>query len=271
MPFVTSGTRRIHFEVHGDEKREPLLCMGGWGLLTGDYFTNLPAQWRDRYRFIVFDYRGLGDSDADGEGISTGNLADDAVEVLAAAGVARTHVIGQGGLGAGVAQFLAARHQEKVQSLVLTSGWAGPEPFHDAQLRALYRVRKEFGFDAFRELCLTYTLPPHVLNSNPGFIPKSWAGPANIESRDQVHLDLIDTNLRHDARAELGDVTAPTLVVCGEDDTMGGPRLAEELADLVPNATLSILPRTPHIFAAVEGGIERYQSIVTDFLQSHSR
>lgn len=50
-----------------------------------------------------------------------------------------------------------------------------------------------------------------------------------------------------DARGRLGAVACPTLVVCGEADALTPPKLARELAGLLPGATLALLPGVGHV------------------------
>lgn len=50
-----------------------------------------------------------------------------------------------------------------------------------------------------------------------------------------------------DARARLGGVRCPALVICGEEDAMTPPKLARELAGLLPGATLELLPGVGHV------------------------
>jgi len=50
----------------------------------------------------------------------------------------------------------------------------------------------------------------------------------------------------HDARARLPGVLCPTLVTVGADDVVTSPRLARELARLVPGARLDLIPGGAH-------------------------
>jgi pimeloyl-ACP methyl ester carboxylesterase len=72
-----------------------------------------------------------------------------------------------------------------------------------------------------------------------------WGGPDTLASQSEVAI------ARADSRPRLGDIAVPALVLCGADDGICPPEVHREIADLVPNATLAIVPNAGH-FALVE-------------------
>lgn len=52
---------------------------------------------------------------------------------------------------------------------------------------------------------------------------------------------------RPDARRHLPSVRCPVLVVCGDSDQLTPPECSQEIAALVPNATLVMVPRCGHM------------------------
>src|SRR5262245_4560862 len=79
---------------------------------------------RPRYRVILLDNRGTGDSDSVRSRLTMPAMARDAVSVLDAAGVESAHVIGAS-MGGMIAQHLALDDRERVRSLVLACTTAG--------------------------------------------------------------------------------------------------------------------------------------------------
>jgi pimeloyl-ACP methyl ester carboxylesterase len=64
----------------------------------------------------------------------------------------------------------------------------------------------------------------------------------------------------------LGRIAAPTLVICGERDTVAPPSFSEEIAGGIPGARLEIFPNAGHVTNA--DAPERFNEVLRDFLQS---
>jgi pimeloyl-ACP methyl ester carboxylesterase len=84
--------------------------------------------------------------------------------------------------------------------------------------------------------------------------------PANAEALSASYLEFVlgagDTQLirqnravmaRADARPGLARITCPVLVMCGEDDLLTPPERSREIASLIPQAKLAMVPRCGHM------------------------
>ena len=117
---------RIAWERRG--AGEPLLLIHGLGYARWGWEPVLEQLARS-FGVILFDNRGIGESDAPPGPYTVPELAADALQVLDEAGVERAHVLGTS-LGGMVAQELALASPQRVDRLVLactTPG--GPESF----------------------------------------------------------------------------------------------------------------------------------------------
>ena len=81
MPIAHLNGHEMYYEVLG--QGEPVLCMGGWGTFCHENHSHLARGLTDRYQVIVFDYRGIRDSDDDLAVPSTMELhANDAIGAI---------------------------------------------------------------------------------------------------------------------------------------------------------------------------------------------
>ncbi|MBM7809034.1 pimeloyl-ACP methyl ester carboxylesterase [Geodermatophilus bullaregiensis] len=256
----------LNYETSG-EGDPLLLVMGTSGSIP--LWGEVVPRLSERYRVIAFDNRGLGGSER-GEGpISVASLAEDASALLHALDVPRAHVMGWS-LGSAIAQELALSHPEQVASTVMYATWGRCDGFQRAVLAALrlpYAVRDV-------EAALTVAgiaFSPQLLD-HPDFAellaPLLPAFPQD-EAQMQVTTEQWDADLAHDTLDRLGDITAPTLVVVGEQDLLTPPWQAKAVAEGVPGARFELVtgPGSSHGMH-----LERPEDlvrIVTDFLSAH--
>ena len=203
---------RIGYDVAG---AGPLVVLvPGLGDLRAAYRFLAPALRAAGYRVACTDLRGHGDSDATFSSYGDEETADDVAALIGELGGPAV-VVGNS-MAAGSAVLAAARRPELVSGLVLVG------PFvRDAAVGAGRRV-----------LLRIAMAPLWAALSWKSYLPKLYAGrrPADFdEYRDQVVASLrrpgyarafsLTTRTSHAAaQARLADVTAPVLVVMGQQD-----------------------------------------------------
>lgn len=228
----------LNYEISGSG--EPLLLIMGTSgsiLLWGELVPRLAQT----YRVIAFDNRGLGGSDRGTGPISVASLADDASALLDALEVPRAHVLGWS-LGSAIAQELALAHPDQVASTVLYATWGRCDGFQRSVLSALRLpyVHRDME-SALATAGLAFS--PQLLD-HPDFAqllePMLPAFPQN-EAQMQVTVEQWDADLAHDSIDRIGAITAPTLVVVGEQDLLTPPWQSRKVADAIPGARYELV------------------------------
>jgi 3-oxoadipate enol-lactonase len=253
---------RIKWESQGDGV--PLLLVHGLGY-TRQGWGPQRALLARRYRVLSYDNRGIGESEVAPGPYTVAQLADDATQVLDAAGVDRAHVVGAS-LGGMVAQLLAAERPGRVEKLVLagtTPGGASAFPLPEKTLALIAEASSlppEVALRLFVENALAAGSPlvdeifAYRQQHPPD--PAGWAAQAAAGAA-------------WDADGRLARISAPTLVVAGTEDAVVDPRNAQLLADAIPGARLELIEGAGHL--PFWERAEEFASLVEGFLGGHSR
>src|SRR6266850_6184924 len=123
MPKIQVGDVRLNYEIHG--QGEPLVLIPGFRTGLWLWFKQVKTFAR-KYRTIVFDPRGIGESDAATGPMGTRTLADDLAGLLSALGVDQAHILGAS-FGGFVAQEFAIAYPQMTRSLILCcTSFGGP-------------------------------------------------------------------------------------------------------------------------------------------------
>ena len=253
---------RIAWERRGSG--EPLLLIHGLGYARWGWEPVVPGL-AERFEVILFDNRGIGESDAPPGPYTAAELADDAARVLDEAGVERAHVVGTS-LGGMVAQELALAHPERIVRLVLACTTPGGPRAHAMPQRTVALMAEAAGLEpavALRRF-VENALAPQTVTGRPELVdrimghrlataqsPAAWAAQATAGST-------------FDAYDRLGALEVETLVQHGGEDVVVDPRNGELLVELLPDARLDVFPGAGHLFFWEEP--ERFVASVSSFL-----
>jgi pimeloyl-ACP methyl ester carboxylesterase len=256
---------KLHWESTGEG--EPVLLIAGLALPGTSWWRTVPVLAR-RFRVLTYDHAGVGRSTSLRAPFSTVSMAAEALGVLDAAGVSRAHVYGTS-LGGLVAQQLAARHPDRVRSLVLGAthpGGARTQP-PEREIVSFLRRRP--------------TLPAQEAAWS--FVPYSYGARCRRLHLDRIAQDIarrlefpyaraayraqLFAGATHDAFLALRRLKMPTLVVHGREDRVIPVANAELLADAIPDAELRLLDESGHVYMTEEPSVDE---TIASFLEAHA-
>ncbi|MFC6878842.1 MULTISPECIES: alpha/beta fold hydrolase [Actinomadura] len=254
----TSGG--ICTETFGDGGDPPLLLVG-LSMLT--WPDGLCARLAAGRRFVVrYDLRDTGRSvtvDPDAPGYTLRDLVADAVGVLDAFGLPRAHVAGFGP-GGWIAQLLALDHPDRVASLTLVGtrptapGPADADlPEHAPELMAFVTGAPKPDWSDRDDVVEYMVAHARVFGGTRGVDEaevRERAGRifdragGRFQRSNQLGTAFAAMDCGERWRERLPEVTAPTLVVHGDDDPFFPIGNGRALAREIPGAELLVLPET---------------------------
>lgn len=245
MPFISAGGLVTHYDLSGPQDAPVLLLANSLGTSFHIWDAVMPALTA-RFRVLRYDMRGHGLTDVvplDGEnGYSIAALAGDAVALLDALGIAKAHVCGLS-IGGMVAQHLAAHAPERVDHVILcdTAAVIGPPSVWNDRIA---NIRKS-GLAAIAPGVMDrwFTAPfraaqPVIMQGCIAMVARN-----TLDGYVGCALAVRDADLRADGAR----ITAPVLVIVGDQDPATPPASAEALAAGITGARLEVIASSSHI------------------------
>ena len=253
---------RIAWERHGSGA--PLLLIHGLGYARWGWEPVLPGL-AERFDVVLFDNRGIGESDAPPGPYTAAEMADDAIQALDEAGVDRAHVVGTS-LGGMVAQELALGYPDRVDRLVLactTPGGPNAHPMPQQPVALMAEAATLEPAVALRRF-VENALAPATVAEHPELVDRILAHRIATAQDPVACAAQAAAGATFDAFERLGALAAPALVQHGDEDVVVDPRNADLLVELLPDARLERVPGGHLFFWEAP---EQFVSSVSGFLE----
>ena len=261
----TSDHLNLYYEIHGNEKSlQTLVFLNGLSQSTISWVLTLPHFKKD-YRIILMDFIFQGKSDKTAEWRDFDQHAKDVLAVLDDLKVQKPVIAGLS-YGSLVAQHFAVNYPDRLSKLVLLATFAHKTPYYEAIELSWWRALEFGGYNLMLDIMLPTVLSERYF-SNPLMpidLMKQTRQEAN-EDRQALFKLMRATKERPDYRPRLKQITAPTLVIQGEKDTLLPVHLAEEVAKAIPGARLEIIPGTGHTLNLE--AVPQMCALLSDFLK----
>lgn len=194
-----------------------------------------------RHRVVVAHLPGFGGSPAAGPGLEP--VADRMADAIRAAG-SPVAVIGNG-YGSFVALMVALRHPECVSRLVLAGTGAVFDEPGRAAFRGMGAAAGLKGLGAIADTAMRRLFSPSFQAANLDLLAERRA--RFLATDPAVFTTACDALIALDIRDAATGLRVPTLVMAGEGDEATPPRMARELAALIPGARYVELAGLAHV------------------------
>ena len=251
----------VYYEEHGSG--EPLFLVSGLGGAAAYWKPNLPAL-AAKYRVIVHDHRGAGQSAHSRIRYSVEQMTDDLVGLMDHLKIGRAHLVGHS-TGGAIGQTLAITRPERLAKLILFATWTKADKFFRQLFAARRALLTEVGKEAYVRAGTLFLYPPRWIKANEKMLEEREALAIAAFPPPEIVASRIDAIVAFDRMAELARIQAPTLVVCARDDVITPAYFSEELAQKIPGAKLVLLPQGGH--CASETVLEAFNAALLDFLR----
>jgi 3-oxoadipate enol-lactonase len=260
MPKISVNDIQIYYELHGPPDAEVVALSNGVLMSTASWALQT-AVLSQRYRLLLYDCRGMWQSEHPPGPYSMEMHADDLAGLLDALGIEAAH-IGGTSYGAEISMIFALRYPERTKSLIVTSAASHVEPLLKSFIdnwyaaavaqdpkqlfQAVYPITFSDAWIAENQVALNQAQERYKL--------------LDFEAFSVLLLSFSQLNITEN----LHRITAPTLVVVGEEDILKPRHYSEIITEKIPNAEFAVIPGAGH--AALWEKADVFNSLLLGFL-----
>jgi pimeloyl-ACP methyl ester carboxylesterase len=239
--MATQFIDRMAVEVQGEG--EAVVCLHGLGGTSNNWTPLLPAL--ERHKVVRIDLPGSGRSHRVEGPLSIERYADAVLAVCGRLGIERMHLLAHS-LGTIVALHLAVREPQRVMSLALFGPLLCPPDGARPNIRARGEKARSEGVEGMAA----------IADAN-----VAGAMSSDSRARNPLAVALVRESLMRqppdgyarscDALADsqaaaIDAITAPTLLVTGDEDAVAPPQAVRAIHERIRASRLVVLPRCGH-------------------------
>ena len=213
----------------------PLVMIMGFSGTMDLWDPRFVEKLSSKYKVIVFDNRGMGETTAGSKEFTIEQFADDTAGLMKALGINKAYVLGWS-MGGDVALQFVVSHKEMVNKLVVYAGDCGgtqrvmtPEVTREITEMADPSTPPQAAFKVL--------FPEEWMKAHPNFyktfpVPKETSSPESVKRQGQAYLSWDGVYDR------LPEVKSPTLIATGTEDISTPTGNAMILVERIPGSWL---------------------------------
>ena len=220
----------------------PLFLIHGIGAARDTWRFTLP-ELEKHFAVVTYDLRGHGSSPAVNEEFGLEELVADLEQVRLRTGFEKAHISGHS-LGGMIGPAYAHAYPDRVLSLGLLSTAAFRTAEDRQKVFAVVRAMEEKGVEQVLETLVDRWYTDKFIADHPEIIELRLK--QVIATDEQVFLNVFRIYADTEMSPWLHEVTAPSLVLTGENDGGCNPRLNQQIAEVLVDSRLLVLPELKH-------------------------
>src|SRR6202040_4289496 len=223
-------------------------------------FDAVAPKLSQSFRVIVPELPGFGRSQAVSGSLA--DIADRMAEAVSDAAGGEDAIVLGNGYGGFVALQMAIRHPKIATRLILADSGATFSEDGRQAFRNIAAASSAKGLAAITDVAMRRLFAPEFQEANPALMRDRRE--AFLKTDPEVFGAACAQLAELDLRPELNKVKVPVLVVVGEHDEATPPPMSKELAALLPDARLRIIPGCAHVPQLQSPAI--FLELIGDFL-----
>ena len=264
MPQISVNDIQIYYELSGPTDAPVLVLSNGIMMSTASWVYQ-KAVLEQHLRVLLYDCRGMWQSDHPAEPYSMAQHATDLAGLLEGLEIESAHI---GGIsyGAEVSMVFALDYPEQTESLIVIDGVSEIHPLLRAQTIPWLMAAEQEDPEWLLRTSVHLNFAEDWIKVNQAFIENSIERYAALDMPALARLMRAFYDL--DITDRLPEITAPTLVIAGKEDLIKGPEYAEIIAAQIPGSELVIVPGSGHALCLEKPDV--LNTLLLGFVHKHA-
>ena len=264
MPRIAVNGINLYYELHGPEEGEVIVLSNGIMMSTASWYFQTQALAK-HFRVLLYDCRGMWQSDHPEGPYSMELHADDLAGLLDGLGIEKAHIAGIS-YGSEVSLLFALRYPEKTKSLMVIDGVSEVPLLLRLQSYPWKLAGERNDADLLFHTSVFLNFGEEYLKKSEALLPAAHANFARLNLGSFVKL--MDAFTSYNITEQLGQITCPTLIVVGEEDQIKGRKMAEMMVARIPQAEYFVVPGAGHALCLDKP--EPLNTLLLGFVLKHS-
>ena len=242
MPRIAVNDINLYYELHGPEDGDVIVLSNGIMMSTASWGFQTTALAK-HFRVLLYDCRGMWQSDHPEGPYSMELHADDLAGLLDALNIEQAHIAGIS-YGSEVSLVFALRYPEKTKSLIVIDGVSEVPLMLKLQSRPWKIAGERNDAELLYDTSIFLNFGEDYLKRNEQFLSLSREAFSKLNLSS--FIKLMDSFTAYNITDQLGHIKSPTLIIVGEEDLIKGPKMAQIMVDRIPHAEYVVVPGAGH-------------------------
>lgn len=263
MALAQLTDAEIYYDIVGNG--DPVLLVAGLGGASSYWAPNINAI-AERYRVVLHDHRGTGNSTRSEMPYSVELMAHDLLRLMDSLQIEKAHLVGHS-TGGAIGLVLGATAPDRIASLVLYATWAVLDAQMEQCLALRQRILIGLGKDEYHRATPLFLYPPYFVRDNKEALAREVEAAVVASPSSSIMSARISGIMAFGGLQYLGRIRCPTMVTVAQDDILTPPFSSQLIAARIAGASLIELPRGGHALSRTEPTL--FNEVVLKFLAQH--
>ena len=242
MPTLRVNDVEIYYELHGPEDADVVVLSNGVLMSTASWAAQTQAL-ATHYRVLLYDCRGMWQSEHPQGPYSMDMHTDDLAALLDALDIESAHIAGIS-YGGEISLLFGIKYPQKTRSLIIASSVSQVYPQLEGFMQGWIAATRARDPEMLFNVTYPLNFSEAWIAANPEVLKAARKRYQELDFN--AFLELLISFSELNITADLHKISAPTLVISGEDDLLKPRKYSDIIAREIPGAELVSIPAAGH-------------------------